>query len=221
MSADRHTLTGAYVLHAVSDIERVKFERHLSECAACAREVRELLETAARLGGATAAEPPPHLRHVVLARVHTERRTSPRRHRGPALATRPLAGTAAGLVAVTVALGVLAAQRDDDLQQADVLPSVLLAPDVRAIHAGGVTVVVSRAQDRGVLLADLPPAPDEHAYQVWTIDSRYHPAGMLADGHANSELTGVASAERVAVTVEPDGGSPRPTTAPIAEAAIP
>ncbi|HYQ67319.1 anti-sigma factor [Actinophytocola sp.] len=221
MSADLHTLTGAYALHAVADTERVTFERHLTECASCAQEVRELLATAARLGSATAAEPPPHLRHVVLARIHTEHQIRPRRRRGPALATRLLAGAAAVLVAVTVSLGVLVAQRGDEHRQADVLTSVLLARDVRAVHAGGITVVVSRAQDRGVLLADLPPAPDGHAYQVWTIDSRYHPAGTLAAGRATSELTGVAAADRVAVTVEPDGGSPRPTTAAVAEAVIP
>jgi anti-sigma-K factor RskA len=218
-SADLHTLTGAYVLHAVSDTERVAFERHLTECAACAQEVRELRETAARLGRSTAATPPPHLRHAVLARVHTEHQTRPRRRRGPALATRLIAGAAAVLVAVS--LGVLVVQRDHGLDQADMLTSVLLAPDAQSVHAGGITVVVSRAQDRGMLLADLPPAPDGHGYQVWTVDSRYHPAGTLAGGHGTSELTGVAAADRVAVTVEPDGGSPRPTTEPVAEAVLP
>jgi anti-sigma-K factor RskA len=221
-SADLHTLTGAYVLHAVSDTERVAFERHLTECAACAQEVWELRETAARLGRSTAVTPPPHLRHAVLARIHTEHQTRPRRRRGPALATRLIAAAAA--VLVVVSLGVLVVRRDhdpEDLEQVDVLTSVLLAPDARSVHAGGITVVVSRAQDRGMLLADLPPAPDGHGYQVWTVDSRYHPAGTLAGGHGTSELTGVATADRVAVTVEPDGGSPQPTTEPVAEAVLP
>jgi len=217
-SGDLHTLTGAYVLHAVSDTERVAFERHLTECAACAQEVRELRETAARLGHSTAVTPPPHLRHAVLARIHTEQQTRPRRRRGPALATRLIAGAAAVLVAVS--LGMLAVQRGHDLEQADMLTSVLLAPDAQSVHAGDITVVVSRAQDRGMLLADLPPAPDGHGYQVWTVDSRYHPAGTLAGGHGTSELTGVATADRVAVTVEPDGGSPQPTTGPVAEAVL-
>ena len=61
MSADLHTLTGAYAAHALSDTERLAFERHLDACPACAQEVRELTETAARLGGAVAAPPPPDL----------------------------------------------------------------------------------------------------------------------------------------------------------------
>jgi anti-sigma factor RsiW len=36
MTADLHTLTGAYVLHALSESERAAFERHLADCAACA-----------------------------------------------------------------------------------------------------------------------------------------------------------------------------------------
>ena len=57
MSADLHTLTGAYAAHALSDGERLAFERHLAACPACAQEVRELTETAARLGTAVAARP--------------------------------------------------------------------------------------------------------------------------------------------------------------------
>jgi anti-sigma-K factor RskA len=53
------------------------------------------------------------------------------------------------------------------------------------------------------------------------VDSRYHPAGTLSGGHDTSELTGVATAARVAVTVEPAGGSPQPTTGPVAEAVLP
>ncbi|HYN16781.1 MAG TPA: zf-HC2 domain-containing protein, partial [Actinomycetes bacterium] len=52
MSADLHTLTGAFAAHALSDTERLAFERHLEACPACAQEVRELQATTARLGSA-------------------------------------------------------------------------------------------------------------------------------------------------------------------------
>ncbi|WP_181789821.1 zf-HC2 domain-containing protein, partial [Streptomyces phytophilus] len=47
-----HTATGAYVLHALPPAERAVFEEHMALCEACEAEVRELAETAARLGTA-------------------------------------------------------------------------------------------------------------------------------------------------------------------------
>ncbi|HEV3013215.1 MAG TPA: zf-HC2 domain-containing protein [Actinomycetota bacterium] len=102
MSADLHTLTGAYAAHALSDTERLAFERHLDACPACAQEVRELTETAARLGGAVAAPPPPDLWDRVRAEALVTRQLAPvvgradRRRRVPPL----LAAAAALLVAV-------------------------------------------------------------------------------------------------------------------------
>jgi anti-sigma factor RsiW len=219
VTVDLHTLTGAYALHAISDTERVAFKRHLAECVSCTQEVRELRVTAARLGLTTAVTPPPHLRHAVLARIRTE---SPRRIRRPRV-TRLVAAAAAVLFAATVALGATVAMRQHDVTQAqhrtDTLTTVLRAQDARVATGDGITVVVSRTLDRGVLVADLPAPPGGHIYQVWTVDSRYHPAGTLTGGMA--ELIGITAMDRVAVTVEPSSGSPQPTTAPVAETALP
>ncbi|MER5850869.1 anti-sigma factor [Streptomyces sp. NPDC002012] len=76
-NAELHTLTGAYALHALSDTERVDFERHLGDCEACAVEVRELSETATRLGLAVAEPPPRGLRDRVLREITTVRQESP------------------------------------------------------------------------------------------------------------------------------------------------
>ena len=77
MSADLHTLTGAYAAHALSDGERLAFERHLAACPACAQEVRELTETAARLGAAVAARPPAALWERVRAEAVATRQLPP------------------------------------------------------------------------------------------------------------------------------------------------
>lgn len=219
MTIDRHTLTGAHVLHATSDTERVAFERHLAGCVPCAQEVRELHETAARLGLAATTTPPPHLRDAVLARIHTAPRT-----RRPAVATRLATAAAVVLLTVTLSLTAMLVTQRDDLARArhrtDVLATVLHAGDARFTHDDGVTVISSRARDRAVLLTDLPPAPDGHTYQAWLVDTRYRSAGTL-DGHTMTELTGVATADQLAITVEPAGGSTEPTTTPVAEAAIP
>ena len=77
MSADLHTLTGAYAAHALSDTERLAFERHLDACPACAREVRELEATSACLGAAVAAPPPPELWERIRAEALVTRQLPP------------------------------------------------------------------------------------------------------------------------------------------------
>ncbi|OEV08981.1 hypothetical protein AN219_30710, partial [Streptomyces nanshensis] len=80
---DLHTLTGAYAVHALPEAEHVAFERHLAECPACAREVDELRATAARLGLAVTAAPPPEMRERVLGRITTVRQEPPKVTGGP------------------------------------------------------------------------------------------------------------------------------------------
>ncbi|HEY0641398.1 MAG TPA: anti-sigma factor, partial [Pseudonocardiaceae bacterium] len=77
MNAEIHTLTGAYALDALSGTERAGFEHHLAECPACAAEVAELQATAAALGTAVAATPPPGLRAKVLAEARRTRQLPP------------------------------------------------------------------------------------------------------------------------------------------------
>ncbi|MFD7513162.1 zf-HC2 domain-containing protein, partial [Streptomyces sp. NPDC059853] len=74
---DVHTLSGAYALDALPAPEREEFERHLERCEPCAREVRELAATAARLAGAVALTPPPGMRDRVMRRIATVRQDPP------------------------------------------------------------------------------------------------------------------------------------------------
>src|SRR5688572_12488068 len=124
MSADLHTLTGAYATQALSGTERVAFERHLGACPDCAREVRELAETTARLGVAVAAAPPAGLWDRVRDEALATRQVAPvagrvggrgRARRGVAVAGlrfRPLLAAAAVLLVAVISvtavnLGVL------------------------------------------------------------------------------------------------------------------
>ncbi|MBK3637931.1 zf-HC2 domain-containing protein, partial [Streptomyces sp. MBT97] len=76
-TAELHSLTGAYALHALSDDEHEAFERHLAHCEPCAQESAELSATAARLGLAASATPLPVLRERVLRRITTVRQEAP------------------------------------------------------------------------------------------------------------------------------------------------
>ncbi|MFG1611248.1 anti-sigma factor domain-containing protein [Nonomuraea wenchangensis] len=77
MDDDLHALSGAYAVDALPYAEWALFEEHLRRCAGCGTEVRRLRETAARLAGAVAVEPPAGLRTRLLAAAH-DRHPSPR-----------------------------------------------------------------------------------------------------------------------------------------------
>lgn len=77
MNPDRHTMTGAYAVGALSGEERRAFESHLAECAECAQEVGEFEATAARLGAAEETVPPPRMRAAVLERISQVRQLPP------------------------------------------------------------------------------------------------------------------------------------------------
>ena len=74
---DAHALSGAYAVDALDDLERAKFERHLSECQDCQAEVASLREAAGQLADTTAVAPPPSLRDSVLAGITTVRPLPP------------------------------------------------------------------------------------------------------------------------------------------------
>ncbi|MEV4946474.1 anti-sigma factor [Streptomyces sp. NPDC053755] len=248
-AADLHTMTGAYVLDALDTAEeREAVERHLTHCAACSHEVRELSETAARLGMAVAEPVGPRLRADVLRRIATVRQYPPATE-PPARTTRALRGLrrmpgwalAASLVG-TVALGGVAGwqyERAEDARRAarearaesSGVAAVLAAPDARVTTArlrGGAvgTVVYAPSVDRAVFAAsDLPAPPAGKVYQLWFDDrGAMRPAGLMPTGGSASAtlLTGaVDRATAVGITLEPTGGSPEPTSAPVAVLALP
>ncbi|WP_327041147.1 anti-sigma factor [Micromonospora ureilytica] len=233
MSADVHTLAGAYVLDAVDDVERAAFERHLAECEPCRDEVAELRETVARLADETDVEAtPPGLRERTLAQAARtpQLRVSAAGADGGRRAGRWRQLTVAAAAAVLLAGGASAVtwtvsnDRISDEQassaQARQIAAVLDAPDARVFErplqpGGAATVVVSRDRDRGVvLLRDLPAPGAGRIYELWLIrGSEPRKVGQLAEGdRASTMLIGpVADAGTFGVSNEPVGGSVTPT----------
>ncbi|WP_328539710.1 anti-sigma factor [Streptomyces sp. NBC_00344] len=242
MTADLHTLTGAYALHALDTDERAEFEQHLADCPACTQEVRELQATAGRLGLAVTVTPPPALKAQVLRRIATERQEP------PLLAHQPRGGggrrgralsrfTLAACLAAAVGFGGIAVWQHEEAgdarasaqhsqQQADALASVLAAPDAkvttgRLSNGATGTAVVSHSRNKAAFLASgLPKPPSGKVYQLWFNDAgTMRPAGLL-NSSATSEgvlLAGsVNSAKGMGITVEPAGGSAEPTSNPLA-----
>jgi len=234
-----HALSGAYAVDALDDVERARFEVHLRSCPDCRTEVETFRETAAALAADPIA-PPATLRDSVLAGIEGIRPLPPLTEHGRDRAIpdqtrrRPwLAGTGPLLVAaalVVVALVTTVALRpwasDDDQDAPTDVEQVLAADDrdriVREFPDGSrADVVVSRSEGLAVILTeDMALAPEGKVYELWfqTPDGAFVPAGLMPDQpDATVLLRGDASeATAVGITVEPDGGSPTPTTEPIA-----
>ena len=232
-SADIHALTGAYALDAVSGVERLDFERHLAECEACAQEVLELQDTAARLALAATATPPPELRGRVLDQIRNVRQLPPettvvplhRRSFGQRLTT-----VAAAVFFVAAAgLGVVVVQQnsklDDSNAQLAQMKDILSAPDAELVTLqdtpdeggnGTMNVAVSRSQDRMLFVSgDLASPQEGKTYQLWAlVGETPRSLGLLDDptnGDVTQELSDFGDADQVAISVEPDGGSEQPT----------
>ncbi|MFE2941616.1 anti-sigma factor domain-containing protein [Streptomyces sp. NPDC059255] len=242
-TADLHTLTGAYALHALAPAERAEFERHLVACHACSQEVRELSATAARLGRAVAVAPPPALKEQVLRRIATERQEPPKvtHHQarsGGAGRGRTLSRFAlAACLAAAAGLGGVAVWQNQEARDArqearaaqlhsEELATVLAAPDAK-VATGGLTngatgsVIVSRSKDRAVFVAaGMPKAPSGKVYELWYNDGGTMRAAGLLDpttGSASVLMEGpVNGASGMGITVEPAGGSQQPTSTPLA-----
>jgi hypothetical protein len=142
----------------------------------------------------------------------------------------PLALAAGVAAAVLGGAAVWQARDGEDLRQQarearqrlDAVSTVLAAPDARTVHgraANGAltTVVTSRRQNSAVFTADGLPAPGAgRTYQLWLAHGRtMSPAGFI-QGDGTVVLTGSPQdAGAVGLTLEPAGGSPRPTSDPL------
>lgn len=242
-TADLHTMTGAYALHALPEDERLAFQRHLDACEACAQEVREFSATAARLGLAVSATAPPTMRDRVLREITTVRQEPPASGRSDRPGTSPVrAGrwsrfALAACVAAAAAFGGVAVWQNQVAQDArqeatqaqehnEQVVRVLTAPDATTsasdlTDGARGTVVVSQSVNRAVFLAsDLDRPPGGKVYQLWFNDDGTMRSAGLMDPSATSEavlLDGpVDRASGMGITVEPAGGSEQPTSAPLA-----
>lgn len=92
-----------------------------------------------------------------------------------------------------------------------------------ALHApdGRTAISASLASngDGSIVSSTLPAAPAGHVYQLWaqpTPTTPMHSAGLLGRSIAGEHIHIPPGSTRIAISVEPDGGSPAPTTDPVA-----
>lgn len=242
-NADLHTLTGAYALHALAEDEEQAFERHLTDCPACEQEVREFAATAERLALATTVTPPAAMKTEVLRRIATVRQDAPQTG-SPKRLVRPLGRggrparfVLAACVAAAAAFGGVAVWQHQEAdraqqqaqaaqEQARDVARVLAAPDAKSrtdalMDGASGTVVVSRSLDQAVFVAaDMPKPPEGKVYQLWfNDDGSMRSAGLMNSARSTDAVTldgAVDRASGMGITVEPAGGSPQPTSDPVA-----
>jgi anti-sigma-K factor RskA len=204
------SLLGAYALNATSDVEARRVERHLDRCDECATEIKLLRASAAEL--AWLAEPEDA--DVLVERITQNLPRRPRR-----IVTRVAVGVAAISIAAAGLLGaMLVNERSENSKIADVLAAatreVRLTPQAGFDGRG----VLHIARDRAVLVLDeLPDAGRDRSYQLWGIDAGQPRSLTVLTGEGRVvHLFDVDRvAQRYAVTIEPAGGSPVPTSDPV------
>jgi len=233
--SDIHSLSGAFALDALDDVERAQFARHLATCAECRAEVRSFSETAAHLAEMESQEPPPGLRARLLADIATVRPfppEAPAADQAPGRAApvvtsrrRALPMLVAAVVALILAAGGAAVWHPWTGSRTTVADQILRAPDavkiVEPVPGGGrLTIVRSASLKRAVMIADHVPEPRAGTtYQLWLQQPGQGmvSAGLMPDSTVPTVLTGdVATAKVAAITVEPETGSAHPTSDPIA-----
>ncbi len=235
---DWHVLTGSYALDALPDPERVEFERHLQHCPSCEAEVRGLRETAARLAMAQTLQPPLGMEQRVLAAAYRTRQLPPlpsdrlraaRDHRRAQVARRfaprrIAAFAAAASVAAAVALGITQVSTQHRLESTQAsnaaISQVVTARDARIettrTSAGGSVTVVASAALREAVVTGTGTPPAGRVYQVWVMSpSAARSAGLMA-GPSTVLASAVVPGDRIGITVEPAGGTSKPTTTPLA-----
>jgi anti-sigma factor RsiW len=226
MSEELHTLVGLYVVDALDDDERDRFEAHLADCPACQQEVAEFQATTGRLSQLMAERPPDSVRTAIMARVAStpqEAAAPPpdqladRRRRSPMRLLAPALAVAAAVIALLLGIGWISSHRALDRQQA--ISAVLTAPDAKSVELGGegtMRVVYSPTLDRSVVVADgLADLPSDRTYALWFIGPGGPEEAALfrtSDGRATKVLPRTPEGyQALGVTKEPAGGSATPT----------
>ena len=226
-----HDEAAAWVLGALDNTEAAEFVRRMEASPEVRKEVAELQEAADALPfSVVPVGPQPELRDRIMAVVESEaellhatgaRADRPYRPRTPwwrsLLRPLPVAATACVLLLAGLAAGLLIGDGGSESART-------VAAQVTGEGTANATAQVEIDADHAELVVDGMRSPGAgHVYQVWYVrDGRSDPvpAGALFDvdssGQGAAALPGgVDDVASVLVSVEPAGGSQKPTTQPV------
>jgi anti-sigma-K factor RskA len=226
-------LKDAYVLGALLERERRELEEYLAAHPGRQSEIDELGSVAGLLAlSPQEQDPPPRLRRNIMSVVEAEARRPAASRRawlagiGELLRLRNLALGAAVLLLIGLFSWNMVLQGEvqnlqgqvENRQENPVSRMVALEGTGAAQEVQAEVMILE--EDRAVLMVEnMPPAPEDRTYQVWVIEGddpqpsalfepREQPVAAVVEDPLNE-------ADAIAVTVEPEGGSPQPTTDPM------
>ena len=213
---DFKTLTASYVLGALPEEELPEVRRHIAACEECLELADSLSAGAASLALAVEpVEPPAGFKARVLERVAAERPATEGPGRPASWYRRLLPVAALLLITAIVVVAVFRPIAGNGRRhRVDELLASRRGIELEGEGAAKARIVPS---DGGFTLAaaDLDEPRRGRVYQLWLIDDKEITSGgtfLARDGVAlvrgERSLRGV---DAVAVTIEPEGGSPRPT----------
>ena len=232
MNDDDEVLVALAAVGALDDDEQGAFEARLAAEPELAAAYDEALESAGLLADAVSEPPPPQLRAAVLASIASSEPVTAeptnvvdlgaRRHR-----RRWMLPATAAAAAVLVIGGALIITHNADAP-GDPVAAVL--DDESAQHVAllgdlsGLTVIRSENEDASAIIGDDIEAglTGDDVLQLWAIrDGVPTSMGTFtpdADGHVAAVMEGLVEPPDTiyAVTIEPAGGSPQPTSDPVA-----
>ena len=237
-------LKDAYVLGALPEEERLSFEDYLAAHPERQAEIDELGAVAGLLAfSPQEQEPSPELRRRVMEVVEAEAEPSRVRGRstfakvGDYLSVRSLAlGAAAllviGLLSWNVLLQVQVQNLQGQVENAqgqvqDLQGELEVAQQSQTIKLegswakqGAMAEVASMQNNQIILVArNMPSVPEDKTCQIWVIKGDVPKSSGLfqpdGNGTATPVTNSITNADVIAVTVEPAGGSKKPTSDPV------
>jgi anti-sigma-K factor RskA len=221
-------LAGAYALGALTPEEQSDVEGHLAGCDRH-EDIASLVATAQAIAmTAPPMEPPPALKTRLMDAVRSDPASegapapslSGEQEERPGILERLFRGPRLGLglaaaAAVVVAFLLIISPWEGGDDEGTL---------VRTFQEGNISGEVTydpNEQSTSMRVEGLDPLPAGSVYQVWAItDDEPDSIGFLEvpdTGEVSAVMEGVelSDGQVVAVTVEPEGGSPEPTTEPV------
>jgi anti-sigma-K factor RskA len=226
-------LKEAYALGALSESERRELEGYLTLHPELRPEVKDLSSVANTLAFSTAEyDPPSELRRNLMDVVNSEARqgqtaqpSMASRLRGY-LSLRTLAPAALALITVVLLGWNVLLQSEVGNLQGELQERQTFEMQGSGAASDTSAEVVELEGGRSIVTAeDMPTTPEGKTMQIWVIrDGTPQPAGTFRPGSgpiATAIEGSLDTAEAVAITVEPTGGSEQPTTEPVLQTSIP
>ena len=209
----------AYASNALEEAEICAVANHLAECRRHDEELTAMRADFDRLAASVQpVEPPSRLRDSLLT-AFDEALAAPEPQPIRATPARPKSifstsgfayAVAAAMLALAVGVGAWGLSRDGG-GNGDVI--------VAQSSTGDASMQVTYVPDQkvAVMEVDLPPLPAGRVYQAWRIDGGSPVSlGLVETTSGSVAMVGdLEGASAVALSVEPTGGSPAPTTNPI------